>query len=254
MFSPSSNPAETDVELVLYIARIAQSLYHVILQSPEQVRSVCFIPLSYQSNKLLSKVDDIHTAHVEDIVNYMAPYFPVSSRDSRVRFSSIFVSRLFTISHLQMEELNLIFCELMSLALNASGRLPQKRKSRMLSSASWTERVTEYIIRRLRTEEGSVGQLSTSISSAAYNALLPTIWAFIASPNLSPHQSEDLIHATLDHALKVTSKSACKRPTLEFIGRLMLVRLFPQLQWCTSTPRSFNRVGPRLAPSTTTLS
>lgn len=191
VFSPSSNPAETEVELVLYIARIAQSLYHVILQSAEQV-------------------DDIHVAHLEDIVNYMVPYFPSSSRDIR------------------MEELNLIFCELIALTLNASGRLPQKRKARMLSSASFTERVTEYIIRRLRTEEGSVGQLSTSISPAAYHALLPTIWAFITSPALSPHQSEELIHATLDHALKATPKSACKRLTLEFVGRLMLLGLQPR--------------------------
>jgi pre-rRNA-processing protein IPI1 len=125
-----------------------------------------------------------------------------------------------------MEELNLIFCKLIALTLNASGRLPQKRKARVSSSTSWTERVTEYIIRRLRTEEGSVGQLSISIAPAAYHALLPTIWAFITSPTVSPHQSEELIHATLDHALKATPKSACKRLTLEFVGRLVLVRFF----------------------------
>ena len=128
-----------------------------------------------------------------------------------------------------MEELNLIFCELIALTLNASARLPQKRKARMLSLASWTDRVTEYIIRRLRTEEGSVGQSSTPITPAAYHALLPTIWAFITSPTVNPHQSEKLIHATLDHALKVMPKSACKRLSLEFVGRLMLVRFFFQV-------------------------
>jgi hypothetical protein len=152
---------------------------------------------------------------------------------------------------MQMEELNLIFCELIALTLNASGRIPQKRKTRMFSSASWTERATEYIIRRLRTEEGSVGQLGTPITSAAYQALLPTIWAFITSPTLGPQQSEELIHATLDHALKVTPKSACKRLTLEFVGRLMLVRFFFS---SLVQHQFFNRVDSRLARSTITLS
>jgi len=155
--------------------------------------------------------------------------------------------------HIQMEELNLIFCELIALTLNASGRMPQKRKTRMLSSASWTERATEYIIRRLRTEEGSVGQSSTPITPVAYHALLPTIWAFITSPTLSPHQSEELIHATLDHALKVTPKSACKRLTLEFVGRLMLVRFFFSLVHYHYL-LFLNCVDSRLARSTITLS
>jgi len=123
---------------------------------------------------------------------------------------------------MQMEDLNLIACELIALALNAS---PQKRKVRGHSSPNQIERVTTYITRRLRGEAGAADQLiGTPISPAAYHALLPTIWAFIANPSSSSHQSEELIHATLDHSLKVTSKSACKRLTLEFVGRLMLVR------------------------------
>lgn len=178
-------------------------------------------------------MDDIHVAHLEDIVNYMVPYFPVLSWDSRVCLSSIFPFVRVLSPRIQMEELNLIFCELIALTLNASGRMPLKRKTRMFSSASWTERATEYIIRRLHSEEGSVGQLNTPISPAAYQALLPIIWAFITSPTLSPHQSEELINATLDHALKVTPKSACKRLTLEFVGRLMLVRSF--FHWRTTS-------------------
>ena len=165
-----------------------------------------------------------------------------------------FCWEVFLSSRMQMEELNLIFCELIALTLNASGRLPQKRKGRMLSSASWTERVTEYIIGRLRTTEGSVDRSSTPITPAAYHALLPTIWAFITSPTSSPHQSEELIHATLDHALKVAPKSACKRLTLEFVGRLMLVRSF---HWCTTSILCFyncNCMDSRLARSTITLS
>ena len=125
-----------------------------------------------------------------------------------------------------MEDLNLISCELIALALSASGHLPQKRKVRGQSLPDQAKRVMAYISRRLRAEAGAAGQLGTPLSPAAYHALLPTVWAFIANPS-SPHQSEELIHATLDHSMKVTSKSACKRLTLEFVGRLMLVRHFP---------------------------
>jgi pre-rRNA-processing protein IPI1 len=35
-----------------------------------------------------------------------------------------------------------------------------------------------------------------------------------------------IIHATLDHALKVSSKSACKPLTIEFVARLLLVSIY----------------------------
>lgn len=35
--------------------------------------------------------------------------------------------------------------------------------------------------------------------------------------------SNDLLHAVLDHAVKVPSKSSCKRATIEFVGKVFLV-------------------------------
>lgn len=39
----------------------------------------------------------------------------------------------------------------------------------------------------------------------------------------------DLLHAVLDHAMKVPSKSPCKRETVEFVGKLFLVSFSPCL-------------------------
>lgn len=109
-----------------------------------------------------------------------------------------------------------------------------KPNTRTASStqSSHIARVTEYIVGRLRS---SSTPLSSPISHASYTSLLPTIWALIsATPHTTPvagaktntnrHNANELLHATLDHATKVGSKSSCKRPTIEFVSRLILVR------------------------------
>ncbi|KAF8973998.1 hypothetical protein BDZ97DRAFT_1647832 [Flammula alnicola] len=210
VFSPSSTPSETEVQLIVVIARIVQSLYHVIMQSPENI-------------------DQAHIVRLESIVNYMVPYFPASSRDAKLEQS--------------YEEFNLIFCELTSLAVNAAEdaafRSHQTRKARGRPSTHptgpksrptiQTDRVTQYIIRRLRGEPASSAQVGVPINPTAYRALLPTVWALISvtSSASSAQDSEEVLHATLDHATKVTSKSACKRLTVEFVARLMLLGLEP---------------------------
>ncbi|KDR85071.1 hypothetical protein GALMADRAFT_233681 [Galerina marginata CBS 339.88] len=207
VFSPGSSPPETEVQLIVTIAQLAQSLYHVVLESPENI-------------------DNEHVEHLESIVNYMSPYFPASTRDGKLEQA--------------YEEFNLIFCELTSLAVNASqsgsSRSHQKRKARGRTTATQlsgsrvkasiqTERVTQYITRRLRGEAASSDHIGVAINPTAYRALLPTIWALISSGGAKAEEANEVIHATLDHALKVSSKSACKRLTVEFVGRLVLLGL-----------------------------
>ncbi|KAF4623469.1 hypothetical protein D9613_001877 [Agrocybe pediades] len=206
VFSPGSTPTDVELQLVVTIVRIAQSLYHVLLQCPEDV-------------------DQEHIIHLEDIVNYMAPYFPSSTRDGKLEQS--------------YEEFNLIFCELTSLAVNASPRSQKRRKTTKGKTrlargnpTIQTERVTQYIIRRLRGEAASPSQIGYAISPMAYRTLLPTIWALInhEDPTAGTEGSTEMLHSVLDHALKVPSKSACKRITIEFVARLMLLSLEPHYQ------------------------
>ena len=97
-------------------------------------------------------------------------------------------------------------------------------------ASTHTTRVTQYITRRLRGEPASPAQLGAPISATAYRALLPTVWALISGgPSAGAHDAEGqgeegVLHAVLVHAVRVTSKSTCKRLAIEFVARLMLVR------------------------------
>lgn len=135
------------------------------------------------------------------------------------------------------EEFNLIFCQLSALLIIAAAtqtdapappRPHQKRRAtrnRPNTTPLHAEQVTRYIARRLRGEAASSAQMGVAISPAAYNALLPTVWALISSRGgTSAAEVDAVFHATLDHAVRVSSKSACKRPTIEFVGRLLMVR------------------------------
>jgi len=91
------------------------------------------------------------------------------------------------------------------------------------------DRVAQYIIKRLRGEANST-QIGTMLTASSYLSLLPTIWAIINKPGLNQQEANSIIHATLDHAFKVSSKSACKPLTIEFVARLLLLDSEPCYQ------------------------
>ena len=95
------------------------------------------------------------------------------------------------------------------------------------------DRVAQYIIKQLRGEVNST-QIGTMLTASSYLSLLPTIWGIINKPGLNQQEANGIIHATLDHAFKVSSKSACKILTIEFVARLHLVSIFlyEQLRAC----------------------
>lgn len=93
------------------------------------------------------------------------------------------------------------------------------------------DRVHDYVVRLLRGEP-PLGSVQTSIprpiAPSVYSALLPTIWALINHAALERSQSQSehsLLVATVEHAVKVSSSSATKRHTLDFLGRLLLVSI-----------------------------
>lgn len=88
-----------------------------------------------------------------------------------------------------------------------------------------TERVSDYVIHLLNGESLSTSQLARPLAQSAYMALLPTIWALINNANSHLHEvSKDVLQATIEHASRVSSKSASKQATIEFIARVVLVR------------------------------
>lgn len=137
------------------------------------------------------------------------------------------------------QDLSVIYCELASLLVLVSyqsGTKDMHRRNRirapchkpsspLKSHFSFNSRgdlVKSYVIRLLHGDGGSGAQLSRPISAAVYTALLPTIWGLL---NQRQQEPSSVLTATLDHAMKTSSGSAVKRLTIEFVGRLLLVRL-----------------------------
>ena len=125
-----------------------------------------------------------------------------------------------------------MYCELTSLlALISDNHFIGKPRGKARATSTYksdealliqAQRVSGYVTELLRGEPAAgFGQL---LSFDAYSALLPTIWSLVnhGSPTDSSI-SGDIFQATLDHAIKVSSKSAVKSSTVEFVARTVLV-------------------------------
>jgi len=181
----------------------------------------------------------------------MATYFPVSNnKNLKVRVCRLSNTRVSTHNFLFLffhqteqafEEYNLSFCTLVSLLVKASEasitpsnkKCPKNNTSRKskATSSMQTDRVSEYIIHRL-AGTSVFSSIAAPITPATYITLLPSIWVLINNATGSSingtnsskqHRPNEMLHAVLDHALKVSSKSPCKRPTVEFLARIFLV-------------------------------
>lgn len=138
-----------------------------------------------------------------------------------------------------LQGLNLIFCELTSLlTLRNAELLPpnpgsrnhkSKEKSiqKSISVASLpVDRVKQYVSRLLAGEASGADGLARPLTLDAYSALLPTLWSLVNNVGGSSGGGvgEETVEVVVDHAMRIGSMGASKRATVEFVGRLMLVR------------------------------
>ncbi|OBZ80001.1 Testis-expressed sequence 10 protein [Grifola frondosa] len=210
VFSPSSSPPETELQMVLVVCEICRTLYGAILQD------------SAQSSNVQASAD------LKLILGYLSPYFPFTVSGSSTARRDIKVEQAF-------QDLNLIFCELSSFLVLSSPSAhtshphdPKHRPSRVrrgpttaqyASPAPQIERVSEYVVQLLRGE-ASPGSLPRPITPAAYTALLPTIWSLINSPTA---EASDVLRVVVEQATRASSQSTVKRHTVDFLGRLILL-------------------------------
>jgi pre-rRNA-processing protein IPI1 len=118
------------------------------------------------------------------------------------------------------QDLNLTFCELSSLLLLSAQTSTKPNKS----VSTQIVHVAAHIVNLLHGEPtNSAGALGRPLSSQAYTALLPTIWALLAS-RTKANAGDALLRAVLEHAIRGSATSATKRASVEFVGRLALVR------------------------------
>ncbi|OCH95802.1 hypothetical protein OBBRIDRAFT_871454 [Obba rivulosa] len=225
VFSPGSSPPETELQLVLAVTEICRTLYGAILREAVQGNDV----------------RDQSLGELQVILGYLSPYFPfaisgISSTKRDIRVEQAF------------QDLNLTYCELTSFLILASparledhhpgsrrgkGRSQPSRRTLASSTSSTSDlhvdHVSEYVVRLLCGEPlpgTSQTTLSRSITGATYTSLLPTVWSLISAP-LRPRGEENtssaVLRVVLEHAIKASSASAVKKPTIEFIGRLILL-------------------------------
>ncbi|KAG6381242.1 hypothetical protein JVT61DRAFT_5646 [Boletus reticuloceps] len=203
VFSPSTNPTETEVQMLMAAFKITRTLYGAILQSVD-------LRIEKQRQALggYANLDELIRMQVEQA----------------------------------FQDLSVIYCELLSLLVlvsHQSGTRNMDRRNRFraprhkllsplksrFSLSSQVDLVKSYVIRLLQGDGGSGAQLSRPISVAIYTALLPTIWALLnqRSGDQPEQEPSAVLTATLDHAMRASSVSAVKRLTVEFVGRLLLL-------------------------------
>ncbi|KAF5390285.1 hypothetical protein D9757_002858 [Collybiopsis confluens] len=199
VFSPSATPVETDMALVFTVVSVTSTLYGKIIQDA--------IPAP-------SAVEELRT-----FLGYMTPFFPFypsGRRDVKDKIEQIF------------QDLNLMYCNLTSRLVLASQTESSSSQTNILANdSSQANRVYDYVLQLLRGQALALdSQIVRTLSPAAYNSLLPTLWSLINYSGRNQEylvRSGDVLLATLEHAVKSGSKSAVKRSSFDFVARLVLL-------------------------------
>lgn len=91
------------------------------------------------------------------------------------------------------------------------------------SLAKQTALVSDYVVRCLRGEVTSaLNPMGQRLTLATYVAILPTLWSLLNDAEVA---SNTIWNALLEHATQISSNSALKKASIEFIARIVLVRL-----------------------------
>ncbi|KAH9950477.1 hypothetical protein B0H21DRAFT_723497 [Amylocystis lapponica] len=229
VFSPSSSPPETELQMMLVLGEICRSLYGALLRQAIEVQKT-------------------HDKVVEDLqllLGYLTPYFPFATDGSSLATRDIKLEQA-------LQDLNLIFCELTSflvLASPASADAQHRPAERAVSSHVQSSslliiqchipagRPRERIRGAAPARRGIVGIAPAAYHRHGYTALLPTIWSLINSPH-ARGASSTVLQAVAEHAVKISSTSAVKRHTVDFLGRLVLLERDPEYRGVFRVGRS----------------
>ena len=134
-----------------------------------------------------------------------------------------------------LQNVNIVFCELTSLLILAYTTQHTSSSSSKKGDDNpipiQTSQVKDYVARLLSGVSISSHTVARPIAAHDYVALLPTVWMLLNS-SLEHHDVSEgagILDALLDHGLQVSSAAATKRPTVDFLARLVLVRFLTTL-------------------------
>ncbi|KAF9822049.1 hypothetical protein IEO21_00043 [Rhodonia placenta] len=225
VFSPSSVPPERELQMVIVLGEICRTLYGSILREAGEG----------------DKAESTAIKELKQILGYLSPYFPFTVAGSVVAKRDIKVEQAF-------QDLNLVFCELTSFLILATSPVgPHPRHPQVVQGKTHhrgkfhpsgplesspplqTSNVRDYVVQLLRGEASagsSQSSVSRPITPAAYSALLPTIWSLLNSASTTvgaDSTSRAVLRIVVEHAIKASSTSVVKRPTIDFLARLVLL-------------------------------
>lgn len=105
---------------------------------------------------------------------------------------------------------------------------PNTKRRDGTSIQAQISRVKDFVACLLRGNSMSPNTVERQITAQEYIALLPTLWMLLNSDLDCAGVDEDIdiICVLLDHARQVSSAAAAKRPTVDFLVRLILVGLY----------------------------
>lgn len=115
----------------------------------------------------------------------------------------------------------------MVLACSVTQPQPNTKRRDGTSIQAQISRVKAFVACLLRGNSMSPNTVGRQITAHEYIALLPTLWMLLNSDLDCADADEDIdmICVLLDHARQVSSAAAAKRPTVDFLVRLILVGL-----------------------------
>ena len=206
-FAPGiSSSASSDVplETVLSVTESARDLWRSIMSSRSQADAdSAAIPASL-------------TSGVEKLVGYMATYFPFGSDELAKRPMA---------QELQLQRLNIAYCELVSLLhISQTAAASRKRsvqcEGQATSSklAAQLQSVQSHIEQILGGTMGTIG--SGSLHAQSYVQMLPTIWSLLSSESIA---REAVLNLVVRHAIGLSAASGVKKIATGLLIRLIQV-------------------------------
>ena len=187
----SGSAADLPLETVLSVTESARDLWRSSISRTQLDTANAALPAGVLSG-------------LEKLVGYMATYFPFGSDELAKRPMA---------QELQLQRLNIAYCELVSL-LHISQ--PTKAKTSRLGAQLQT--VQAYVEQVLGGSIGTIG--GNSLNAQSYIQLLPTIWSLLSSESIA---KEAVLQTVIKHTIGLSAASGVKQIATGFLIRLVRV-------------------------------
>ncbi|KAF8576820.1 hypothetical protein K439DRAFT_1397060 [Ramaria rubella] len=203
VFGVGASRSEVDAQLAISVSRIAGCLYGTIFRDTD-------MPI------------DARTTAFNDItalLGYMAVYLPSISESGEIQSEEF--SRDLSFAYCELTSLAVLASEFDAVKINSKNHATSQAKRNKALSIQ-IDQVGEYVVKALDGELRSASHpLGYSLTASAYTMLLPTVWSLLKYQDAA--ENATILSSCINHAIRTSSKSATKRPAIQFVGMLALL-------------------------------